>query len=189
VFWSPSSNIGIVCWSCPPILRIRTVGSFLFKAGLPDPSKVAGFLIGERKTAQAPHVQRTTSRTINEHIDFQNRVAAWFTVQALAEQTGHPELPSSVISRLYFETSEPISDLMAATDRKGLEDVLHRCRVALKSRNSKLLMYFNPERKKGLRKGEYCERLRECRRRADLRRRRSAGGQSSLALSISSPSH
>jgi hypothetical protein len=36
------------------------------------------------------------------------------------------------------------------------------CRAALKSRNSKRLMYFNPGRKNLLRNGEDRERLRSC---------------------------
>ena len=52
-------------------------------------------------------------------IDFQNRVAGWFAVSALLEQSGHAELPSSPTDRLYLETSEPDSDLMLASKAGG----------------------------------------------------------------------
>lgn len=52
-------------------------------------------------------------------IDFQNRVAGWFAVSALLQQSGLAELPNSPIERLYFETSEPVSDLMLATKADG----------------------------------------------------------------------
>lgn len=52
-------------------------------------------------------------------IDFQNRVAGWFAVSALLQQSGLAELPNSPIERLFFETSEPVSDLMLATKEDG----------------------------------------------------------------------
>jgi hypothetical protein len=76
-------------------------------------------------------------------IDFQNRVAAWFAVQALADQIGHPEFPPGAINRLYFETSEPISDLMVATDRGGvlLVEVKHSISLAPSELNSVLRQF------------------------------------------------
>jgi hypothetical protein len=76
-------------------------------------------------------------------IDFQNRIAAWFAVQALADQAGHPEIPPGAISRLYFETSEPISDLMVATDCGGflLVEVKHSISLAPSELNSVLRQF------------------------------------------------
>jgi len=52
-------------------------------------------------------------------IDFQNRVAAWFATQALTEQSGHLDLPASPVRRIYFETSEPVADLLIRTAADG----------------------------------------------------------------------
>jgi hypothetical protein len=52
-------------------------------------------------------------------IDFQNRVAAWFVTQGLAEQGGHKDLPSATLRRVYFETSEPVADLLLETTSDG----------------------------------------------------------------------
>jgi hypothetical protein len=49
-------------------------------------------------------------------IDFQNRVAAWFVTQGLAEQGGHKDLPPATLRRVFFETSEPVADLLLETN-------------------------------------------------------------------------
>jgi len=52
-------------------------------------------------------------------IDFQNRVAAWFVTQGLAEQGGHKDLPPATLRRVFFETSEPVADLLLETNSDG----------------------------------------------------------------------
>jgi hypothetical protein len=52
-------------------------------------------------------------------IGFQNRVAAWFVTQGLAEQAGHQDLPTATVRRVFFETSEPVADLLIETNADG----------------------------------------------------------------------
>ena len=52
-------------------------------------------------------------------INFQNRVAAWFVIQGLAQQGGHKDLPSARLRRVFFETSEPVADLLLETNSDG----------------------------------------------------------------------
>jgi hypothetical protein len=52
-------------------------------------------------------------------IGFQNRVAAWFVTQGLAEQPGHKDFPTATFRRVFFETSEPVADLLIETNADG----------------------------------------------------------------------
>jgi hypothetical protein len=67
----------------------------------------------------------------------------------------HPD--RAILSSLTDYTK--LEDLTYPTNMRRINRV---CRAAVKSRNSKLLMYFNPGRKNVLRNGEDRERLRSC---------------------------